>query len=179
MPRTRRIVIGKLLSLSRGERGATLVEFAMSALALLVLIIGAAAFGVIMYGYHFASWAAQQGARYAMVRGADFSSNSCSTSAPPSFTLSYACEASTGDIENYVKNLAAGAGLTNSITTTASFPGSTPCKLATGCPTCTSGSEAAGCYVSVQVKYSYNFPFSFLPKATEILTATSEKVIQE
>ena len=92
----------------REERGSALVEFAMTAPLLIFLLFAVLQGMFAMYAYHFTAYAAQQGARFAMVRGDTGSENiptRCGTSAPPNFTMVYDCEASTADIQNYVQGL--------------------------------------------------------------------------
>src|SRR5580693_2497408 len=107
----------KLLRLAREERGSTLVEFAMTALVLVGLVAGITQWVIGMYAYHFTTFAAEQGARFASMRGYTWSKNTatnCSTSTPPSFTMPYECTASSSDIQNYVKSLATmGINLSN------------------------------------------------------------------
>lgn len=169
----------KLLRLARRESGSSLVEFAMSALLLIGIVVGVVEFGLGMYTYHFLSSAAQQGARFAMVRGHTWSQNAtdyCSTSAPPNFTMTYDCEAQGADIQNYVQSLATGGISSSSVTvnTTSSYvwPGTTPDGTTTGCST----TNSQGCMVKVTVSYSFKFlPFEQLSALS--LNATSEGVI--
>lgn len=178
----KRIHMQKLFRLSREECGAELVEFALCASILMGLVIGWIGFASAMYNYQFVSSAAQQGVRFAMVRGHTWSNTtttSCSTSAPPNFKMPYDCEASAADIQNYVQNLAT-AGITQSnvtiITTSASvWPGKTPDGTTTTCAT----ANSQGCIVKVTV--SYNFPLinAILPKSKTVwkMTATSQAAI--
>lgn len=169
----------KLLRLARGESGSSLVEFAMSALILIGFLVGVIEFGLATYTYHFLSSAAQQGTRFAMVRGYTWSENvatNCSTSAPPNFAMTYDCTAQGTDIQNYVQSLATGGISPSSVTvnTTSSYvwPGTTPDGTTTGCSTINS----QGCMVKVTVSYSFKFlPFEQLPALS--MSSTSEGVI--
>jgi Flp pilus assembly protein TadG len=177
---TKGIDMQSLLRLAREELGAELVEFAMTALILFFLLFGIFQWMLGMYVYHFATYAAQQGTRFAMVRGYTWSKNTatnCSTSAPPSFTLSYNCTASSSDIQNYVQSLATpGINASNlTINTSSSYvwPGLTPDGTSTPC---TTHANSQGCLVKVTVSYSFNFlPFQKLTALP--ISATSEKVI--
>ena len=175
---TRTVQWRKLIRLARDERGSELVEFAITALLLVAIVFGVIDFGMAMYAEHFVSSAAQQGARYAIVRGSDWTT-ACSTSAPPNFTLSYHCNASSGDVQNYVKSLA-GMGLSSSnVSATASWPGTTP-DCSSSCSLCSTTTNATGCLVKVQVTYSFTFlKLKFFPQSTLNLTSTAEQVIQE
>jgi Flp pilus assembly protein TadG len=168
----------KLIGLARDERGSELVEFAVTAVLLVAIVFGVIDFGMAMYAEHFVSSAAQQGARYAIVRGSDWTST-CSTSAPPNFVLSYHCNASSSDVQNYVKSLA-GMGLSSTnVSAAASWPGTTP-DCASACSACTTATNATGCMVQVQVTYTFTFlKLRFLPQSVLKLTSTAEQVIQE
>lgn len=172
----------KLLSFVPDESGSELVEFAMTALVLMILLIGVFQTMLAMYAYHFTTYAAQRGVRFAMVRGYTWSKNvttNCSTSAPPSFTMAYNCTASSSDIQNYVQSLATlGINQSNvSINTTSSYlwPGKTPDGATAPCAT---HANSQGCLVKVSVTYTMNI-FPFLGSATTSIAATSEKTIQE
>lgn len=177
----KRVKMRKLVRLVREERGSELVEFAMTALMLMGLIAGMFEFALAMYAYHFVSSAAQQGVRFAIVRGYTWSKDettSCSTSAPPSFTTAYDCTASSTDIQNYVQSLATFGINTSNVTidTTSAdvWPGTTPDAVAC------SPTNSQGCLVKVKVSYTFNFfknvyPLSNLPGLS--MSATSEGVI--
>jgi Flp pilus assembly protein TadG len=170
----------KRFRLLREERGSGLVEFAVVAWILLFLSFGILQGMFAMYAYHFTTYAAQQGSRFAMVRGytwSEYKTTDCGTSAPPNFTMAYDCTATATDIQNYVQSLAT-MGITPSaitITTTSSsvWPGTNPDNTTTGC---TTNPNSQGCMVVVKVSYA----FDFLPKVAMTgvtMTATSEKVI--
>lgn len=167
----------KLLRLACEESGSVLVEFAMSALLLMGLLVAVIEFALGMYTYHFLSSAAQQGTRFAIVRGDTWSENvaaNCSTSAPPNFKMVYDCTASGTDIQNYVQSLATGGITASSVTvnTTNSYvwPGVTPDD-----GTC-STVNAQGCMVKITVSYSFKFmPFEKLSALS--MSASSEGVI--
>jgi Flp pilus assembly protein TadG len=170
-PREKRAVMQKLLRLVCEQSGSELVEFAMTALVMIALLVVVIEFALAMYSYHFLSSAAQQGTRFAMVRG-DTWGQSCSTSAPPNFTMVYGCTASTTDIQNYVQSLATPGINFSGVTVSSVWPGATPDGSSTGC----SIAESQGCLVKVTVSYSFKFmPFENLPALS--LSATSEGVI--
>jgi Flp pilus assembly protein TadG len=170
--------IRKLNCLAHDDGASVIVEFAVSAFVLLSLLFGTIWFALAAYSYHFVTWAAQQGTRYAIVRGADWTS-SCSTSAPPNFTMNYACQASSSDIQNSVKSLATGVGVNAGLlTVNATWPQTTP-ACSSSCSACATN-NSSGCYVNVTVTYSFNsVPLPFLPKSALSMTATSQKVIQK
>lgn len=163
------------------QRGSKLAEFALVVTLFFMLIMGILDCSIALYAHHFVSWAAQEGSRYAAVRGADWSAD-CSTSAPPGFTLGYDCIASPSDIQNYVQSLAPPGLVPSSITvnTTSSYvwPGTTPDCSTAPCTACSTNNNKQGCFVRVQVTYPFTFTLPLLPHSTLNLSATSEKVIQ-
>ncbi len=170
----------KLFRLARDERGSTLVEFAMTALLLILLVSGVLQWILAMYAYHFTSYAAEEGARFAAVRGYTWSKSkttSCSTSAPPSFTMPYECTASAADIQNYVESLATGginaSNVTIDETSSYVWPGETPDNTTTGC---TTNTNSQGCLVKVTVSYSFSL-LPFMKNPSLSFSATSENVI--
>jgi len=176
----KRVIIQKLFRLARDERGAELVEFGLCALLLMSLVIGVLGFGLAVYTYHFVSYAAQAGARFAMVRGYTWSKNettNCSTSAPPSFAMVYDCTASATDIQNYVQSLATGgisaSGVTIDTTSSYVWPGTNADGTTSGC---TSNANSQGCMVKVKVSYTFKF-FTSEKLPSWSMSATSEGAV--
>ncbi|MDE3202449.1 MAG: pilus assembly protein [Acidobacteriota bacterium] len=157
------------------DAGAQLVEFAISIVVLIMLMFGVFAFCLAMYSYHFVSYVAQEGARFAMVRGSDWKT-SCATSAPPNFTVPYSCKAASVDVQNYVRSLAMPGINPSNISVTTTWPGTTP-SCTSNCSVC-STVASSGCYVKVQVSYPFLFNVPFARQSTYNFTGTSEKVIQ-
>ena len=178
MKRARLTVLRKF---GREECGSKLAEFALVVTLFFMLIIGILDCSIALYAHHFVSWAAEEGTRYAAVRGADWRTD-CSTSAPPGFTLGYDCAASASDIQNYVQSLAPPGLVPSSITvnTTTSYvwPGTTPDCGTAPCTACSTNNNSQGCFVRVQVTYPFTFTLPLLPHSNLNLSATSEKVIQ-
>lgn len=175
----KRVFIQKLLRLAREQCGAELVEFSLCALMLMGLVVGVLGFGLAVYTYHFVSYAADQGERFAAVRGYTWSKSTttnCSTSAPPSFTMVYDCTASATDIQNYVQSLATGgispSGLTITTTSSSLWPGQTPAGATTPC----SPTNSQSCLVVVKVSYTFKF-FTSEKLPTWTMHATSEGTI--
>jgi Flp pilus assembly protein TadG len=175
----KRIHMLKLFRLVREESGVELVEFAMTGLVLTIVLFAVFEFAFALFAYHFVSYAAQEGTRFAMVRGNTWSENiasDCSTSAPPNFTMPYSCTASATDIQNYVQSLANGgispSGVTINTTSSYVWPGQTPDGTTTGCTT----ANSQGCLVKVTVSYSFKF-LPFMKLSALPITATSETVI--
>lgn len=169
----------KIVQILRNETGAELVEFSLSIMVLLTLLFGIMDICRAAYSYSFTTYAAQEGARFAIVRGYHWhGSGPCNTSAPPNFTMPYGCEASQSDVQNYVKSIALPLVYTNSLTVTPTWPGTTP-DCSSKCTACTN-KDSQGCYVSVTVSYNFNFFMPFLPSSSALtLAGTSVKSIQE
>jgi Flp pilus assembly protein TadG len=170
-----RINMHTLRRLRREELGAELVEFALAASLLVLLLFGMVQWMLAMYAYHFTTYAAQQGARFATVRGYTWSKNTatnCSTAAPPNFTIVYACTASSADIQNYVQSLATTWIAPSSVTidTANVWPGATPDGVVCA------QANSQGCLVKVTVNYTVHF-LPFVHASALSIGATSEAVI--
>jgi Flp pilus assembly protein TadG len=168
----------KRFRLAREERGSALVEFAVT-VPLLVFLLFAVLDGMFtMYAYHYTAYAAQQGARFAMVRGATASENiptPCGTSAPPNFTMKFDCTAQSSDIQNYVESL--GAINPSNLTVTYTPLGTTPDGVTIPCSGLNSP-YSKGCLLRVTASYTFDFlPLVSVTAVT--MHATSEKVILE
>lgn len=158
-----------LQSLMRQEAGSALVEFAASAFLFFTLVFGIMECSRAVYTYHFLANAAQEATRYAMVRGATW------TSACASATSSN-CIASSSDVTTYVQSLAS-AGITkSSITVSTSWPGTdatgATCLVPSSVPT-----NTPGCVVAVTTAYSFSYVSPLLPKKALALTSTSQVTI--
>jgi Flp pilus assembly protein TadG len=151
------------------ERGATLVEFGIASCVLLAVIFGVMDFARALYAYHFVAYAAQEGARYAMVRGGDWS-NACASA------TAYDCEASSANITTYVKSLAPMGVSSSGMTVTPSWPQTNANGVSTGCNTASTQNNK-GCMVKVKVVYAFHFVMPFLPTPAVNMAATSEQVI--
>lgn len=170
-----RLILSRRCALE-DETGSQLVEFAISLLLLLTLVFGILGCSLAMYSYHFVTYAAQEGARYAIVRGSHWKT-SCGTSAPPNFALTYGCTAAQSDVQNYVKNLAMPGINQNNVTVTAAWPGTTP-DCSSGCTACATTNKQ-GCLVKVTVSYRFVPFMPFVPRNSISYSGTSVKTIQE
>jgi Flp pilus assembly protein TadG len=144
------------------ERGSTLPEMAIAAIAVLSLLFGIIDFGRALYTYGFVGQLARQGARWAIVRG--------STSCPNSNSQLNDCNATAAEIQSYVQSLSEGATTAANITATTTYGTST---------TCATASNAPGCTVAVTVTYPFHFVMGLMPKTTINLSSTSEMVISQ
>ncbi len=151
------------------SRASELVEFALSVMVLFTALFGITDFCRAMYAYHFVSWAAEAGTRYAMVRGADWGSTACTT--PATFT----CNATADNVKAYVRSLVTPGLDSDALTVAATWPGTNVNGSSTPCST----ANAPGCVVKITVRYSFSFMMPFLPEASLPFTSTSQKVIHQ
>ena len=174
----------------RGERGASLVEYAFIVILFLSLLFGVSGFGHALFVYHHLNNAAREATRYAAVRGYDCdktpvgqssctSTNSASSTAGPT---------TAADVKAYVKSITPqsidGTKLTINV---CGVSGSVACAASTavGPAVCTSDIYDSntppvllqakqlnfpGCTVMVQVAYPYTFIFPLI-KTTSTITA--------
>jgi Flp pilus assembly protein TadG len=180
------------------ERGATLVEFGLSVMVLMTMMLGVVEFGRALYAYHFTSYSARSAARWAAVNGSTCSDD---TSCNGSYGMNTGYATAT-DIENYAKNLAPMGMNPSDLTVTACWPSAQSLSLgcasslvaepascttystAPGC-NCYSGSigsdntdaNSPGCTVEVTVNYNFHFIFPFIHTGALTLSSTSQSII--
>jgi Flp pilus assembly protein TadG len=149
------------------EEGSAIMETAMSSIILLTFMFGVIETGFAFYSYHFVSEAAREGSRYAIVRGSSAGS-ACSTYS------SSACQASTSDIQTYVKNLGfpgIDPGQMTVTVTNAGYPAGVVCSPSASC-------NNPGNMVTVKVDYSFPLTVPFVPAHTYTLSSTAAMIIQ-
>jgi Flp pilus assembly protein TadG len=154
----------RLKSLVGNEDAAEIVEFALAATVFLTLLFGIIEFCMVLYAGGFVAYAAQEGTRYWMVRGSDWTT-ACST------TTIYGCKASASNVQNYILSLPhPGLSLVASDITATALT-----TTATG-GSCVQYSQ--GCQVQVQVTYTFqlNIPF-YSPNIP--VSSTSIETIQD
>jgi Flp pilus assembly protein TadG len=139
-----------------------LVEFAVASTFLFTLIFGILEFCLVVYAGAYVAFAAQQGTRYAMVRGADWTSACASAE-------SYGCQATADNVKNHILNMAhPGLNLTaGNIEVTWPARG-----------TCAEGSNAQGCQVQVTVRYTFQMNLPFYSPSIP-LSSISKETIQD
>ena len=144
-----------------GEEGETIIEVAMSCMALLVLFFGVMEMSLAFYTYHFLSEASRQATRFAIVRG-----SACTGLAT--------CNASSTDIENYVKGLDFPGIVRGNLTVTTTWPTTgaacTPSSLPCNNP---------GNRVKVKVQYAFPLTIPSIKSTTLTLSSTSQMVISQ
>jgi Flp pilus assembly protein TadG len=150
----------------RSERGASLVEFALSVSVMLTFIFGVMVMCTALYSYHFIADAAREGARYAMVRGSECTTYSGFTSNCPISTA--------GPIQTYVRGLALPGIDANNLNVTAAYS-------AYPSGTCTPSAACNNPGNQVQVTVSYQLPVKipFVPAQALTMTSRSQMVIAD
>jgi Flp pilus assembly protein TadG len=154
----------------RDEHGASLVEFAISSGALFMAAFGIFEFAFAIYTYMFVISAAQQGARYAIVRGAHWGATTCAS------TSSFECNATGNDIQDYVQSLASPGINPASVTVNTTWPQLNTDGNSTGC---TATANSPGCEVKISVSYPFVFPLPYIHTSSFTLTGTAEMTIQQ
>lgn len=142
-----------------GERGQTLVEFALAASIALTLILGVIEFGRALYAYDLVAQAARVGTRYAAVH-ATIPPHDCSNASVGTTP----CET---DITAYIKTKMTGVDLTKIATTFTWEPASSTCTA----------KASPGCYVQIEV--DYHFTFVALPLPAQTIKSVSRLVISQ
>lgn len=154
----------RLKSLICDEDGAEILEFAAASTIFFALVCGILEFALVIYTGNMVAVAAQQGSRYAMVRGSDWTS-ACATAS------SYGCKATSDNVKNYVvSQLHPGINLqTSNVTVT---------WLTTSAAGTACSQYSQGCQVEVTV--SYTFPLKVPIFSANIpLSSTSIETIQD
>lgn len=159
----------------RAERGDTLIEFAVSAVITLSLLFGIMDLARALYTYHFISYAAQQGARFAEVHGSGWTS-ACNSQTGADYPDQLGCTASSSDIQAYVRSLTPPAVTKANVSVTPQWLGK---DINGSTAVCATTTKYAGCLVRVTVSYQFNYIVPFLPRGAQTLSSTSQAVIQQ
>jgi Flp pilus assembly protein TadG len=155
-----------------GQRGNSMVEFALAATAFLLVLFGILEFARVLYIYHTVSNAARLASRWAMVRG-----SGC--------TVLDHCNATSSDIQTYVQSI---VPIVDTTSTTASGCSSAGlCVIATWSTntgpsaSCDQSSPAnynsQGHIVCVTVKYPFAFAVPLVSSTGLTLSSSSQMVI--
>lgn len=158
-----------LARLASDERGSEIVEFAFSIclwmMGAFLVMYGAFA----LYAAHFVANAADEAARFAIVRGSSWNGASCSSNLLD-------CTATSTDIQNYVVRMLPPGLSSSNLSVSTSWPGTT----STG-GTCDSqdGVNSPNCVVKVTVGYSFTLPLPFVPKSALPLSSSSSMTIAQ
>lgn len=146
------------------EDGATLVEFAVSAAVLLSLVFGVIGLSTALYSYHFVSYAAHAGTRYAMVRGA-----TC-----PGILQGCPPAGSPVDVQSYLRSLTFPGIISSRLTATTTFSTTGP-----ACPDWGTPCDNPGNLVQVTVSYQFPLAIPFVPPNVWTMSSTSQMVISQ
>jgi Flp pilus assembly protein TadG len=145
------------------QEGSASLEFALSAVVLLTLVLGIMQMSLAVYTYHVISEAAREGTRYAMVRG-----NTCNASGA-------SCTVGASQIQSYIKNIGLPTIQASNLTVTTTYsdyPAGSGCTPNANCAN-------PGNMVTVKVAYAYPLNIPFVPSNTLNMTSTSAMVISQ
>lgn|GEM_PF-923929 len=156
-----------LHDLLRDDRGSEAVEFALAFSVWMAIVFMVMYLSFALYAAHFVANAAEEGARYASVRGAGWSGASCSSTG-------LSCTASSTDVANFVKSAVPLGLSSSSLTVSTSWPGTT--SSGTGCDT-VDGSNGPNCVVNVTVSYNFSFPLPFIANSRRLFSSNSQMTI--
>ena len=146
-------------------RGQTGTEFALVAPVLLLLLFAMIEFAMVIYNYSLVSYAANDAARWASVRGGTYTPPGATAPAPASAT----------DILNHVVS---SMPLMTTSQTAATCPPDTTTRALEVCSQWPLN-NSPGNVVEVQVQYNFLLTVPFLKTVTLPLTATAEMVISQ
>lgn len=147
------------MSRLEAQRGATLVEFAVSSLVMLMVMFGILECSLLLYTYHTVSNAARQASRWAMVRGSD--------------CIASTCPADANAVKSYVLTQVPLLD-TSQVNVTTTWASSSDCTV-----TSSSGPAGPGCIVAVQVSYPFQLHLPLIPISALTLSSTSQMVMSE
>jgi Flp pilus assembly protein TadG len=150
------------LGFRSGDEGGPTVEFAMVIMVFLTMVFGLVDFGRALYVYHYVSYAARDGVRFAIVRG-----SSCT-----SFITDCPTNTDGSGVSSYLKTTVLPPAINpGNLTVTATWPG--------GNPGCSGAVNSPGCIVKVRVQYNFSFIIPFIPRLTNVMSSTSQMVISQ
>lgn len=141
------------------QRGTTTVEFAISALLMLMLLFGIMECSLLVYSYHTVSNAAREGSRWAIVRGIDCVASSCPATAD--------------SVKAYVLTQVPLLDASQ-VTVTTTWSSSENCAVSSA-----SGPAGPGCIVAVRVSYPFQLNLPLVPINAMTLSSTSQMVMSE
>jgi Flp pilus assembly protein TadG len=158
------------------EEGSSLVEMAVAASTMMAMLLGIFELSLGLYGFHFASDAAREATRFAMVRGSNCGLYINKAYCSP--TDANTTGADSGDIQAFVTNL--GYPYASHMTATTNWYTASSTTPTTWATKCASGTcNAVGNMVQVQVTWAYPLNIPFLSAKTINITSTSAMVIQQ
>lgn len=153
-----------------GERGASLVEFAISVPILFTLMLGFMAMALADYSLHTVSEAARDAARWAIVRG-----SSCSTNTPSQTD----CNATSAEIQSYIQNTGYPGIDPKSLTVTTTWLSPSAATPTTWTPCAPAVCNDPGDAVHVVVNYKFPLVIPFITSSSPTLSGTAQMVIAQ
>jgi Flp pilus assembly protein TadG len=157
---------------ANGELGSTLVETAVSILLLVMFLIAIFEVSLAGYTYHIVSELAQEGTRYAMIRGstaAGSAGTACTAPGPPT------CVAQSADIQTFVKSFGFPAIDASKMTVTPAWSAFASGSSCPGTGPCNSPGNA----ISVTVQYNFPVSVPFVSTNTISMSSTSSMIIAQ
>jgi Flp pilus assembly protein TadG len=150
------------------DRGSALIETAICSGVFLTLLFGLMGFSMALYAEHAVAAAAQDAARYAMVRGSSWEGSPCASNTTPT------CEATAADVTAFVRGYAAPSITAANLSVSTTWTGKTGSGAACDA---VDGANSPGCVVQVTVSYPFNFLLP-VPQTIKLrFSATSAVVI--
>jgi len=163
MKRLRLIASRTLIAACRDNSGASLVEFALSSVIMIMVLFGIIECCFALYANNYVSDAARNAARYAIVRG------SACTGMPD-------CGITAAELQTYLRSMRYPAINPNNLTATVTW-----LSISAGTPAtwtaCGGQCNAPNNEVEVQVTYAFPLSIPFWSKKTLNLSSTSQMVI--
>ncbi|HEY0263077.1 MAG TPA: TadE/TadG family type IV pilus assembly protein [Granulicella sp.] len=155
----------RLARFAQEEHGSELVEFAMSSLIFFLMLLGLFEFCLALYADHFVSYAASEGARYAVVRGSSWAS-SCGAS-----YATYSCTAAGSNVSDYVKSITPGGITVSHLTVNTTYQAGPSGGGCTG--------PDLGCMVQVTVSYPFDFLLPLVSVSAFTLQSSSAMTVSQ
>jgi Flp pilus assembly protein TadG len=146
----------------RDQQGAGIIEFALGAMVLFMILFGVLLMCFAFYSYNVVSESAREATRYAIVRG-----SACTGLAD--------CSITAAQIQSHVKNLGfPGINPSNLTTSTAwaAYPAGGACQPSASC-------NNPGNQVTVTVTYNFHLSIPFVPNRTLAMANSAAMVISQ
>ena len=164
--------------LARDEGGSALVEIAISIMLLMTLIFSVFEVSMAVYSYHFLANAAQEGARYAIVRGGSWIPACDGNGTAGSGYGSSMCKASPADIANYVASRNFPGLHVAAANVCVQYFSSPPATASTTC-TANTSPNTPGSTVQVTITYPFTITVPLVPSYNFSMSSTSQMTITQ
>ena len=145
--------------MKRSEEGSALVEFAISASILFMVLFGIVEFSMGLYAFNFLAYATKDAARYAMVRGSN-----CSVLTN--------CGVTNAQVQTFI-NSEGYPGITSAVTTTTTWT----CETIPDPSLQNASCNAPGDLVTVTATYPFTLNVPFMSQSTLTFHSTSAMII--